>query len=216
MSDSLTVAEIKNMSLDELVLNKDKLPDVVDISELTSDNFEDFKFWLDYIDCKEDDNPVKSVNFNFGDSTRYFLSAYGGMPALIAAHEGLHAFGGLVSGATIEKIGVNSTGFYVTMSGDNVARFVSSIAPNAVLPIFGFYYIKKGIDENDTAYLGIGASATLLNFGSIFLDYGDFANLTGSGIIGRLSALGIGLATYGIAYVISSFAYKRSKRFKNK
>ena len=215
MSEVISISEIKNMSLDELMENRGKLPDFIDVDTINEDNFEDFRFWLQLLD-RESTFDLKKNGISFGNSTKYFLFAYGGMPLLIAAHEGLHAVGGLVSGATIEGIGIDSTGFYVAMSGNSVARFVSSIAPNAVLPLFGFYYIKKGVDGRDTASLGIGASAAFLNFGSLFLDYGDFANLVGDGMVGRLSALGIGLATYGIAYMISSFAYKRSKRFKSK
>ena len=207
----INVEELKQMTFEEILEKKEELPHWIDVSTLDESNFDDFKLWLELLD--EDikfDEEITSIEKS-ASAKNYFVAAYGSFPFLILAHEGLHAVGGILTGARIESIGMDNVGFYVEMSGEKFSEAVSSLLPDFILPIFGFYYMRRGVKERNLHYLGFGASATLLNVGSLFLGYGDFANVS------KFLAPLVGIGTYILSYKVADLIYKLhgSKSFKS-
>ncbi|MCD6547609.1 MAG: hypothetical protein J7K22_03590 [Nanoarchaeota archaeon] len=208
--EHLSYSEIKNMSLQELILNKDKLPPEIDVSQINEENFEDFKFWLSFISSEE----KKSDDFDY---SRYFKVTYGSVPLLIGMHEGLHAIGAKISGGEFLGFGINAKGIYTLIEGDTKVQVVSSILPNIVLSTLGFYVLKQGIKNKDLAYIGVGSSALILNLGSFLFDYGDyfsifkemnFSNTTAFSISALLSTI-----TFAVGYKLSSYFSKIKEKF---
>lgn len=240
--DTLSWKKINEMTLEELCECKDELPDVVDLNSLNSENFEDFKEVTDFLakeeieekDYKRDIDEISELNKNF----KYGLFAgYASIFPIVVLHEALHAVGVKFTGGKIYDIGFGTDygGFYGYVSAttpNEISDVFVGALPNFILPMAGFYLIKKGNEEKDLIPIGIGLSAIMMHttsflspgedfyeIGRIFtentrLPCSDYAKVILGGTF-----LGINyLAAYGIANKIDdiknciSDIYKKIKR----
>ncbi len=205
MNECLSVEKIQQMSLKEL-LSSEHLPDFVDASSLDNSNFEDFKYWLGFLEnnSEKEDSIFDRLD---KDSKDYLKAAYFSMLPLVGLHESLHAVGAELSGGTFLKFGWNSEGVYTLVNlPTTFSQCFTAWLPNFVLPLFGFYMISEGLDKKNMSYLGMGVSATLLNFGSFAVDYGDMSKVA-SYIVPQEYVLAVGgavaIANYFAAYALS-------------
>ena len=211
--DVLSVNELKTMKLEEIIASSEKLPDFIDASTLNEDNFEDFKYWLDFVE-PEHSIAIPQIS---KDITQYFTAAYFSLPFLMGAHEMLHAVGAKISGGKVYGFGINSRGAYALVgTSTKLSTSFTLVLPNFVIPILGFYLMGEGLEKKDMYYFGAGASAAVLNFGSFLVDYGDMSAAASQFVPQQYSIITGGilsLATYYAAYKIANGIRKVKHKF---
>ncbi len=209
MSECLSISEIKQMELEELLSSKDKLPDYIDVSNLDESNIDMFRYWLDFIE-EEQNKDSLNIEVNNG-AKQYFAAAYLSILPLTVLHETLHAIGAKLCGGDVLGFGVNSKGAYTLLTAPNLlAVSISALLPNFVIPTFGFYMAAEGIENKDMKSFGVGVSAIMLNAGSFFLDYGDMSLIASQ--IAPTNTMLVGAMLSGANYL---FAYKLAQKIRS-
>lgn len=180
--NKLSWNDIYSMDLDELILNEEDLPDELDIKSLDETNFEDFKNYIEAFAAEEEqkeeyvENEIDILEEQFNKSLFF---GYASIPGIFLTHELFHILGAKSTGGTVHALnfGMDSSGFYshVYASTPNTTSYIITGAlPTLAIVPTSAYLIKKGIEEKDLKYSGIGWAGLFLHMDSFLSPGGDF------------------------------------------
>lgn len=179
--NKLNYSEIYDMSLDELIENKNSLPSEVDVENLTNENFFQFKEVVSYLkECEEENTESNKAISEFNKNYAIgHVAGYGSIPVIVGLHELIHAAGAKIGGGKIHEINLSISkegleGYVQASMPNEIASMFAQILPNFALPLFGFYCIKKGEEKRDFIPIGFGLSALALHTNSFMSPGGDF------------------------------------------
>lgn len=222
----LTFSELSGMSPEEMMDRKDDLPSELDISTLDLNDeacLDGFKYWIDY--CAETEKkemaPVEELKKSMGiSSTRYFAAGLGGIFPTISVHELGHGLAALVTGGKVHGFEASNEGICTIVSTPNDVSYVTTLlAPNFVLPIAGFYLIRKGFEEKKGEYIGLGICSAVGGVNHVPWYRGDFFSAVNylfelPEAKAAAAATALIALNYAVAYCASGYLHNLEKRIK--